>query len=520
MKNNILTLCIIHTSFFTSFAQVCLPDNSFSFDGKVTTAVGSGGDYAFSAALQADNKIVVAGYCTNSSEDFTLIRYNSDGTLDTSFDFDGIVSTDFGSNGDDEGKSVAIQSDGKIVVAGISSNGFHWGFALIRYNSDGSPDNNFGTGGKVTTLIGNSDAFAQSVVLQNDGKIVVAGYISDGSLYNFALVRYNSNGSLDSSFGLDGKITTDFGNNGDLAFSSVIQSDGKILVAGYTIIGAKYDLALARYTPDGSLDNTFSSDGKITTAIGSATDRGYSVAVQRDGKIVVAGKSFNGSDDNFVLVRYNTDGTLDNTFDSDGKVSTAIGSTSDDGNSVAIQDDGKIVVAGAATINGTDKNFTLVRYNTDGTLDNTFDAEGKVTMAIGDTDSRANSVVIQRDGKIVVAGVNWNGADYDVAIARFNNTLTGINNVAISNSQWKVEISPNPTNGKIQLISNLNSEMGVKIYNLLGDKVYSSTINSAQGIVNISTQPKGIYFIEVVLENSASQSSGSIERRSKKIILE
>lgn len=520
MKKNILILGIIHASLLASFAQVCSPDNSFSFDGKVTTPIGNNGDYAYSAALQADNKIVVAGYCNNSSEDFALIRYNSDGTLDNTFDSDGKVITDFGSNGDDEGKSLAIQSDGKIIVAGISSNGFHWGFALIRYNVDGSVDNSFASNGKVITLIGSIDAYAQSVTLQSDGKIVVAGYISDGSIYNFAVVRYNSNGSLDTSFGLEGKMTTNFGNNGALAYSSAIQSDGKILVAGYTIIGAKYDFALVRYNTDGSLDNTFSDDGKITTAIGIATDRGYSVGIQSDGKIVVAGKSFNGSDDDFALVRYNTDGTLDNTFDFDGKVTTAIGSSSDDGNSISIQDDGKIVVAGSSITNGTDKAFTLVRYNTDGSLDNTCDDDGKVITAIGNSDSRGYSVSIQSNGKIVVAGVNWNGSDYDVAVARFNNTLTGINDMVSSNNEWTLEICPNPSNGTIQLISNQYSVMDVGVYNLLGDKIYSSTVSSPQGTINLSSQPKGIYFVEVVLENGSSKGNGSIEKKSKKIILE
>jgi uncharacterized delta-60 repeat protein len=198
------------------------------------------------------------------------------------------------------------------------------------------------------------------MALQTDGKIVVCGYSVMGANTDFTLVRYNADGSIDSTFSNDGKTTTDFGSSDDIAYSVNIQNDGKIVAAGQSFTGSNYDFALARYNADGTLDNSFSSDGKLTTAMGSGDDYIYSSALQADGKIVVAGYTYGGSNSSIALARYNTDGTLDNSFSSDGKVTTAIGSSSG-AKSVALQSDGKIVVAGYSA-SGTNNLFTLARY--------------------------------------------------------------------------------------------------------------------------------------------------------------
>ena len=170
-----------------------------------------------------------------------------------------------------------------------------------------------------------------------------------------------ADGDLDTTFDSDGKVTTAIGSGNEQALSVAIQSDGKIVAAGRSSNGSNDDFALVRYNTDGTLDTTFDSDGKVTTAIGSGTETAYSVAIQSDGKIVAAGFSFNGSNNDVALVRYNTDGTLDTNFDSDGKVTTDIGSYNDYARSVAIQSDGKIVVAGFSN-NGSNDDFALVRY--------------------------------------------------------------------------------------------------------------------------------------------------------------
>jgi uncharacterized delta-60 repeat protein len=394
-------------------------DNSFGVNGKETTAFGTGDDMGQSIAIQPDGSIVVAGGANNGTDsDFAVARYNTDGTLDNSFSGDGKMTTDFGT--DDYGRSVAIQPDGKVVVAGYSNNGLYSDLALARYNTDGTLDNTFSGDGKVNTDVGPYNDFGYSVAIQPDGRIIVAG----GSSY-FAVARYNTDGSLDNSFGGDGKVTTAFG-AGAYGQSVAIQPDGRIVLAGYTHNGTDRDFALARYNTDGTLDNSFSDDGIVTTDFGTGDDYGYSVAIQPDAKIVVTGKA-NGD---FALARYNTDGTLDNSFGLDGKVTTDFGEVYDEGWSVAIQPDGKIVVAGSAYIN--DYFFAIARYNMDGTLDNSFDVDGKVTTSIGPGFDFGQSVVIQPDGRIVVAGFSNEGIDPDFALAMYNTDGTLDNSFGVS----------------------------------------------------------------------------------------
>ena len=391
-------------------------DTSFGTGGKVVTSFLGQDDFVRSIAIQSDGKIVVAGETKNGTYDeFALARYNPDGTLDTSFGNSGGKMITNSNNNGDHARSVAIQSDGKIVLAGAGDNTGNDDFALYRYNTDGSLDSSFGTGGKVFTAVGSGNDFAYSVAIQTDGKIVVAGY----SNQDFALVRYNTDGSLDTSFGTGGKVTTEVGSGTARAYSVAIQTDGKIVAAGYSTSGNQ-DFALVRYNTNGTLDSNFGTGGKVTTDIGSG-DIAQSVAIQTDGKIVVAGYSDNGSNADFALVRYNTDGTLDTNFGTGGKVITAIGSSTDAAYSVAIQSDGKIVAAGFSD-NGSNADFALVRYNTDGTLDTTFDSDGKVITAIGSGTDEARSVAIQSDGKIVAAGHSENGNYYDFALVRYAGT--------------------------------------------------------------------------------------------------
>ncbi len=341
------------------------------------------------------------------------------GSLDTSFDTDGKLTTAIGTD-DDSARAIAIQSDGKIVAAGYSWNGTDYDFALARYNTDGSLDTSFDTDGKVTTAFGTGDDSARAIAIQSDGKIVAAGYSWNGTDYDFALARYNTDGSLDASFDTDGKVTTAFGTMNDIAVAIAIQSDGKIVAAGSSWNDANqyYDFALARYNTDGSLDTSFDTDGKLTTAFGSFNDEAYAIAIQSDGKIVAAGYSSNGANDDFALARYNTDGSLDTSFDADGKLTTAIGASNAQAYAIAIQSDDKIVAAGYSS-NGANLDFTLARYNTDGSLDTSFGADGKLTTAIGTSYDFTTAIAIQSDGKIVAAGYLSYGAPNDFALARY-----------------------------------------------------------------------------------------------------
>ncbi|MEA5604707.1 DUF4347 domain-containing protein, partial [Nostoc sp. UHCC 0252] len=362
---------------YTSILSVVL-DTSFGSGGKVITDLG-GTDIGRSVVIQDDGKILVAGVSNNN---FAVVRYNSEGTLDTSFGSTGKVITDLGST--DFGYSIALQADGKILVAGRRGSDF----AVVRYDSEGNLDTSFGSAGKVITNLGTTD-IAYSIALQDDGKILVAGVSNNN---NFAVVRYDSEGNLDTNFGSTGKVITDLGST-DIGYSIVIQDDGKILVAGVS----NNNFAVVRYDSEGNLDTSFGNAGKVITDLGS-TDIGYSVVIQDDGKILVAGRR--SSD--FAVVRYDSEGNLDTNFGNAGKVITNLGST-DVAYSVSVQADGKIIVAGSSR-----SNFALVRYNSNGTLDTDFNTTGIITTDIG-TGSADNAYALtQHDGTIIVAGVSAN----------------------------------------------------------------------------------------------------------------
>jgi len=384
-------------------------DDSFGSGGKVITPVGSSNDLRNAMALQNDGKILVAGCSLGSNQDFAVVRYNPDGTLDTGFGSGGKVITPVGSS-DDFGRAMALQNDGKILVAGHSL-GSNYDFAVVRYNPDGMLDTGFGSGGKVITPVGSSHDLVYAMALQNDGKILVAGYSSNGINDDFAVVRYNPSGTLDTGFGSGGKVITPVGSSGGCAYAMAVQNDGKILVAG-SIIGSNDDFAVVRYNPGGTLDTGFGNGGKVITSVGSSADCGRAMALQNDGKILVAGHS----NRNFAVVRYNPDGMLDTGFGSGGKVITPVGSSDDFGYAMALQNDGKILVAGHIIKSHWD--FAVVRYNPGGTLDTGFGSGGKVITPVGSSDDKGHAIVVQNDGKILVAGYSSNGSNYDFAVIR------------------------------------------------------------------------------------------------------
>jgi uncharacterized delta-60 repeat protein len=395
------------------------PDTSFDSDGRVVTSVLSGNDTAYSIALQSDGKIVVAGQTMNGSyADFAVVRYNADGSLDTSFDSDGKVVTAIESY-EDMARAMVIQTDGKTVVAGYSFTGSNYDFSLVRYNTDGSLDTSFDGDGKLTTAVQSGADVAYAVALQADGKILAAGYSYSSSNEDFAVVRYNTNGSLDTSFGFFGKVTNSVLTSHDRICSVAVQTDGKILAGGYSRNGSYYDFALARYNTNGTLDTSFDGDGKLTTPVLTTDDYVNALVIQTDGKILATGYSKSGTTEDFSLVRYNTNGTLDTGFDTDGKLTSDIGSIYSVARAVAIQSDGKIVTAGYAG-NGSNSDFSVIRYNTDGSFDTGFDGDGKVLVPVGSSTDQANAVAIQADGKIVVAGQAYVGTNQDFAVVRLN----------------------------------------------------------------------------------------------------
>jgi len=398
-------------------------DPSFGAGGQVTTPILSGYDGASAVVVQPDGKLVAAGHAYNTNNDtFALVRYNADGSLDGNFGTGGKVTTPFGIGS--AASAAVLQADGRLVAAGQMFTGSRNQFALVRYLATGGLDSTFGTGGKVGTPIGSIDDEASALVVQPDGKLVAAGYSDRGGNTTFALARYNAAGSLDTSFGTGGKVTTAIGSTDDEVLALVLQPDGKLVAAGFTASAGNTAFALVRYNADGSLDTSFGTGGKVTTSIGSVDDKAIALVLQPDGKLVAAGYSKGGSNIAFALARYNADGSLDASFGTAGKVTTAVESIDDAAFALLLQPDGKLVAAGYAN-DGSNEDFAVVRYSADGSLDASFGAGGKVVTQIAGTFGEANALVLQADGKLVAAGYSYNGTDTDFALARYLGQVCG-----------------------------------------------------------------------------------------------
>jgi uncharacterized delta-60 repeat protein/uncharacterized repeat protein (TIGR01451 family) len=313
-----------------TFFQTIRYNTNGSIDGTFGTngiVIASQPAYPSSLVIQPDGKIVVVG--TDHSDNNILIRYNSDGTLDTSFGVGGIVEDVPGYIGD-----VALETSGTIIVVGAAGENFF----VARYNTDGTLNTVF-----PTSVLG----FGYAVILQNDGNIVVAGQTLPGF---FQIVRYLPSGTLDSSFGTGGVATGPLG----IGTSVVVQPNGQLLVGGF---GATYPnnvFQVTRFNTNGTIDPTYGTAGTVMVPTGA----GYSLRLQADNKAILAGQT-NGENANYEVARYATTGTVDSSFGSGlGYVTIPVGA----GYAAAIQADGKLLVVGVDNSDSETPNIQLVRY--------------------------------------------------------------------------------------------------------------------------------------------------------------
>jgi uncharacterized delta-60 repeat protein len=357
----------------------------------------------------------------------------ADGDLDPTFGDGGRVLTDFNQS-TDIANAVAVDADGKYVVVGttyINNDYSGEDFAVARFNANGTLDNTFGVKGKVKTDFPGLAAVASAVVIQPDGKIVVAGgaFPLFTFLGDFKVARYNTDGSLDNSFGDGGIVTTNFSAQGSYAFAVALQSDGKIVAAGTHFVdfspsedSSNTNFALARYHTDGTPDDTFGSNGVVTTDFDGFNDDVFSILIQPDGKLVAVGSAKNPATFyDFAAARYRRNGGIDSTFGVGGKVRTDFGSAGfDQARSAALQPDGKIVAVGTTiSPDGLVQPFALARYKANGKLDRTFHRDGKRTIDFGSFSQSAYKVLLQPDGKIVAVGyANTESSDSDFLLAR------------------------------------------------------------------------------------------------------
>lgn len=391
-------------------------DTTFDSDGVVVTGFTVAEGNAI--AVQSDGKALIAGAYRpgGGPANFAVVRLNVDGSLDTTFgagaDLDGInglATVAFGETNpvDDIARDILIDSSGKIVLVGQAqqtTGSFLTGIGLARFNSNGTLDTTFGSGGTTLTVQSGSVIDGRSAEFDSSGKIVVGGYILTGGAKDFVVARYTSAGTLDTEdFGAGGMVATDFGGTGDDAFDVAIDGAGQIIAAGTT--GTQF--ALARYNPDGTLDLTFDVDGRQTTDVtGLVTDVIHDIVLEPDGQIVVAGETV-GAFGNFVVARYNATGSLDTAgFNSSGIQPGVFEHNAgglSGGRDVVLQPNGSLLVVGFANADGNGDAVAL-RVTPNGTLDTTFGSGGVQSKDAGATNDRLNAATLTPDGKLVAAG--------------------------------------------------------------------------------------------------------------------
>ena len=491
-----------------TFAQPGTLDNSFAGNGLLRTLLGTTCSAA-GVKTQSDGKIVVAGSYTTAQSRANLLveRYNTDGSFDNSFaGGDGEQGVDLGGNA--EADAVAIQSDGKIVAAGsVTSSDNSTRFAAVRLNANGTMDNSFGTGGKIViqNLLADDKI---CVALQSDGKILLAGPTWNSNGTSLTIVRLKSNGSLDPTFGTNGIQTiTVTPNCYTINVSMLVQPDGKIdLCCTLYFASAQNDhsqAAIVRVNANGTPDPGFGTNGVVLQAIGGVPYTGAtSIALQTDNKIVAGGSYGNSNAGKFLVMRFNTSGTPDNSFAGNGRAGISFAHPAGV-TGLAIESSGTIIACGR-TWSSTDGDFAMVRLLTDGTPDANFgnDGNGKVTTGFGYYDE-ANAVALEPNGKIVVAGLSGN----DIALARYlvavktptNRSMPTATAVDSLQGRRSLAIYPNPA-GSFLVLDGLDPKVMTQynITDVSGKTVHSSSVTfSASTQINTGNLLPGTYFIRV-----------------------
>jgi uncharacterized delta-60 repeat protein len=505
MKRSILILLITVSLFRTSeiSAQQGSLDITFGEGGKVKSKFSSiGNNYGTCTAIQKDGKLIVGGSSWLEGYEFTLIRYLTNGTIDSTFGTNGItVNTAFGNQS--YGMSLKIQDDGRIILAGSAYDGFSRNsFAIARYTPNGQPDYSFGFASLVTThypdgYIANASPIV-SLAIQNDGKYLLGGNLSYGSSIYFSLLRYNTNGQIDISFGSNGWAVTKFNSihdTFDYGTTVLVQADNKILLTGYATQDFLYHFAIARYNTNGTPDSSFGINGQVLTNFNGKDAYAYSAVVQPDNKILLAGTVYNNSSGpgDFALARYQSNGKPDSSFGVKGLVTTPLDKSSSSSiNGITLQPDGKILCGGWAT-----GDFALVRYNTNGRFDSSFGVNGQVYTDFGTEYDFARAIALENDGKIILVG---DDGGFNIQLARYNgeNLVLPINLLSFTATKKDKEAilkwttAPNSINTYFVVQRSLDGVHFINVgkVNASANGIYSFTDNLSA----LTYQPTSIYF--------------------------
>jgi len=418
---------------FLISSSVCASDGILdttfhSPDGYMLWDGGSGYDRGRDIALQQDGKILVTGYMTNGTDnDLMVLRYDPNGTLDTGFGTNGAFIYD-GGYGNDGGYAIAVQSDNKILVAGESSNGTDSDVIVLRLDTDGTLDPNFSSNGIYSYDGNNGSDSAIDLLVQSDGKSLMCGSSSNGMDNDLMVMRLNANGTNDTTFGTNGVVIYDRVNNNDFGTRLTIQNDDKILVAGNSHNGADNDILVARFDTSGILDPNFGVGGTVHYD-GGDYDRGYGLGIDSQGNIIVTGlitqPDANSTDYDIAVLRFDPNGVLDPTFGNNG-IFLYDGGTREECYDLLVQCDDSILIAGHSgnSLTGiSDWNLVVLKVDLNGILDTTFGTEGLFAFDPTTNTEWGYGLALQPDGKIVVTGQAYNGIDDDVIVLRLENSI-------------------------------------------------------------------------------------------------
>ena len=373
-------------------------DPTFSGNGIRTMFVG--GATAQAVAIDAQDRILVAGYTIGAKTDVAIARLRPRGALDGSFGGDGRVRIDLGAT--DRAMDVAAAQDGSVVVVGqrVTLQATTW--FVIRLRSDGTRDTSFGANGVVVTDFGRRFEHATTVAIGSDGRILVGGSVTDGANESWALARYLNDGALDTSFGGDGRVTMSLSISGERVQDLVVKST-TILAAGYAESNFVPRFAIAKLRPDGTRATAFGRNGVKIVNVGAGADLAFGLTVQADGRPVLAGYASDGGRADWGVVRLHAGGTRDGSFGDAGVVTTAFTPAYEIAAAVAMQSDGRILVVGTARGRSGTDDLAVVRYRADGHLNLSFSGDGKALFNPFGEDDDATDVVVH-EGKIVVVG--------------------------------------------------------------------------------------------------------------------
>jgi len=479
MKSLILLISLLLITVIDTFAQDGAPDPAFGGgDGMVLhTITNNEKSWGYGVAVQPDQKIVVTGNTIgyDGYEQPFLARYQEDGMLDSSFNGNGKVLLDLSAE-HSYGRAVRIQPDGKIVLCAESDDSTGKKIWVLRFNEDGTPDASFDIDGLAKIIVKSKYLGVKALALQADNKIVVGGYLGGLARDSFFIARFLSNGMLDNSFDGDGFTHTIVGEDYINVGALLVQPDNKIIAVGYARFGGNDDMTLVRYNDNGTLDNSFSGDGIAHIKFSDGDDSANSGLIQPDGKIVVAGYAINDANGkkDFAIARFNPDGTLDDSFQGNGMTLIHITEFSDAAYTLLRQPDGKYLMGGLAhseTAAGGSA-LALARLNENGTFDNTFDDDGIFSLIHPGISTVIFSAAMQPDGKIISAGTFNDGGINQVMLFR---TLTGLTTATHDVEEVVVEVSlyPNPVSEILVLKYSLQKteQLQITLCDVMGRKI-------------------------------------------------